>query len=135
MIDLFVFSLQPQLPTLPPGQLLSASPLFTMAPMKAMKAGAKPMTKGGLALALSEETELKKSDCMKVINSLAGVATKEVKSAGKFVIPGLCMVKTRLKPATKAGKREVFGKVMMVKAKPAKTIVKAYPVSALKKSI
>merc|ERR1712203_659901 len=95
----------------------------------------KPMTKGGLALALSEETELKKSDCMKVINSLAGVATKEVKSAGKFVIPGLCMVKTRVKPATKAGKREVFGKVMMVKAKPAKTIVKAYPVSALKKSI
>merc|ERR1711953_1100414 len=98
--------------------------------MGAMKAGAKPMTKGGLALALSEE-----SDCMKVINSLAGVATKEVKSAGKFVIPGLCMVKTRVKPATKAGKREDFGKVMMVKAKPAKTIVKAYPVSALKKSI
>merc|ERR1712186_90327 len=28
------------------------------------------------------ETEVKKSDCMKVINSLAGVATKEVKSAG-----------------------------------------------------
>merc|ERR1712154_446083 len=102
---------------------------------KVMKAAAKPMTKGGLALALAEETELKRSDCMKVINSLAGVATKEVKSAGKFVIPGLCMVKTRLKPATKAGKREVFGKVMMVKAKPAKTVVKAYPVAALKKSI
>ena len=34
-----------------------------------------------------------------------------------------------------AGKREVFGKVVMVKAKPAKTIVKAYCVAALKKSI
>merc|ERR1711976_292544 len=32
---------------------------------------------------------------------------------GQVRIPGLCMVKTRLKPATKAGKREVFGKVMM----------------------
>ena len=106
-----------------------------MAPMKAMKSGAKPMTKGGLAEALASETELKKSECMKVINSLAGVATKEVKKAGKFVLPGLCMVKTRLKPATKAGKREVFGKVVMVKAKPARTIVKAFPVSALKKSI
>ena len=55
--------------------------------------------------------------------------------AGKFVLPGLCMVKTRLKPATKAGKREVFGKLMVVKAKPARTIVKAYPVAALKKSV
>ena len=64
---------------------------------------------------------------------MAAVATKQVKSAGKATIPGLCMIKTRLKPATKAGKREVFGKVVMVKAKPARTIVKAFPVSALKK--
>ena len=31
-------------------------------------------------------------------------------------------------------KREVFGKVVMVKAKPARTVVKAFPVSALKKA-
>merc|ERR1711904_456354 len=105
------------------------------APMKAMKAGAKAMTKGGLAEALATETEIKKSECMKIVNSLAGIAAEQVKSAGKFVLPGICMVKTRLKPATKAGKREVFGKVMMVKAKPARTIVKAYPVAALKRSI
>ena len=40
-----------------------------------------------------------------------------------------------VKPATKAGKREIFGKMVVVKAKPAKTIVKAYCVAALKKSI
>jgi len=72
---------------------------------------------------------------MKVINSLADVATEQVKKVGKITIPGLCMIKTRKKPATKAGKREVFGKVVMVKAKPARMVVKAYPVSALKKSI
>merc|ERR1712173_390742 len=105
------------------------------APMKAMKAGVKPMTKGGLAQALSEATEIKKSECGKVLNSLSEIATQQVKSVGKFVLPGLCMVKTRLKPATKAGKREVFGKVVMVKAKPARTVVKAFPVSALKKSV
>merc|ERR1740120_643142 len=33
------------------------------------------------------------------------------------------MIKTRQKKATKAGKREVFGKIVMVKAKPAKTVV------------
>merc|ERR1712110_222968 len=86
----------------------------------------KPMTKGGLAQALSEATEIKKSECAKVLNSLGEIGTKQVKSAGKFVLPGLCMIKTRLKPATKAGKREVFGKVVMVKAKPARTVVKAF---------
>merc|ERR1712060_1020132 len=111
--------------------------LMGMAPkaMKAMKAAGKPLSKGGLADAIATETELKKKDCMKVLDSLAAVATGQVKSAGKVTIPGLCMVKTRQKPATKAGKREVFGKVVFVKAKPAKTVVKAYCVAALKKSI
>merc|ERR1711953_1236306 len=111
---------------------LSKSSHESMAPMKA---GAKPMTKGGVAEALAAETELKKSECAKIIDSLAGIATTQVKSAGKFVLPGVCMTKTRQKPATKAGKREVFGKVVMVKAKPARTVVKAFPVKALKKSV
>merc|ERR1712083_934708 len=116
-------------------------PSLAMAPMKAMKAKAMKaakagavMTKGGLAAALAEATEVKPAVARKMLETLAEVATKEVKK-GKFTIHGLCMIKTRVKPATKAGKREVFGKVMMVKAKPAKTVVKAYPVSALKKSI
>merc|ERR1719277_1663776 len=103
--------------------------------MKAMKASGKVLSKGGLAEALAAETELKKRDCMKVLDSLAAVATKQVKSAGKVTIPGLCMIKTRVKPATKAGKREIFGKMVVVKAKPAKTVVKAYCVAALKKSV
>merc|ERR1712178_76485 len=102
---------------------------------KAMKVSGKVLSKGGLADAIATETELKKKDCMRVMGSLAALATKQVKSAGKVTIPGLCMIKTRLKPATKAGKREIFGKMVVVKAKPAKTIVKAYCVAALKKSI
>merc|ERR1711879_59737 len=87
---------------------------------------------GRFAEALAAETEIKKSECMKIVNSLADIATQQVKSAGIFTIHGLCRIKTRVKPATKAGKREVFGKEIMVKAKPARTIVKAYPVAALK---
>merc|ERR1712190_553380 len=104
-----------------------------MAPMKAMNA--KAMTKGAIAEALSASTEIKKSECGKIINSLAEIATQEVKSTGIFTIPGVCRIKTRMKPATKAGKREVFGKVVMVKARPARKVVKAFPVSALKKSV
>merc|ERR1712039_369462 len=108
-----------------------------MAPkaMKSMKAAAKVLSKGGLAEAIATETEMKKKVVVGVLDSLASVATKQVKSAGKVTIPGLCMIKTRVKPATKAGKREVFGKVVFVKAKPAKTVVKGYCVAALKKSV
>merc|ERR1712007_220851 len=99
------------------------------------KATGKAMTKGAIADALASQCELKKSVVAKVMNSLSEVATKEVASTGIFTIPGLCRIKTRTKPATKAGKREVFGKLVMVKARPARTIVKAYPVKALKDSV
>jgi nucleoid DNA-binding protein len=105
-----------------------------MAPMKSASK-AKTMTKGAIAEALATECELKKTVCAKILNSLAGVAANEVKATGVFTIPGVCRLKIRTKPATKAGKREIFGKVVMVKAKPAKKIVKAFPVAALKASI
>nr|ABV22220.1 major basic nuclear protein [Karlodinium veneficum] len=105
-------------------------------PMKSMKAGAKKaMTKGALAKALATEHGLKQKACSDVLNSLASIATAEVKKAGIFSIPGLCRIKTRTKPATKAGVRNVFGKEVKVKAKPARTIVKGYCAAALKKQI
>merc|ERR1711957_332078 len=104
--------------------------------MKAMKgAGVRSLSKGGIADALAAATELKKSECSKVLDALADIGTKQVKSAGKFVIPGFVMIKTRRKPATKAGKRLMFGKEVKVAAKPAKTVVKAFCMAALKKSI
>merc|ERR1712007_289503 len=101
--------------------------------MAPMKATAKAMTKGALAEALATECELKKGVCAKLIGSLSEIATNEVVKSGIFTIPGICRIKTRMKPATRAGKREVFGKVVMVKARPARKVVKAFPVSALKK--
>merc|ERR1711866_28101 len=100
---------------------------------KTMKTAGKPMTKGAIAEALATSCELKKSACSKFIDSLAEIATKEVGKTGVFSLPGLCRFKLRTKPATKAGKREMFGKVVVVKAKPAKKIVKAFPVAALRK--
>merc|ERR1712039_1125895 len=108
---------------------------IAMAPMKTMKAATKCMSKGAIAQALAESCELKKSVCSGVIDSLAELATKEVVKTRVFALPGLCRLKTRTKPATKAGKREVFGKVVMVKAKPARKIVKAFPAKVLKDSI
>merc|ERR1711966_405734 len=101
---------------------------------KSMKAGAKKaMTKGALTKALAAEHGLKQKACSEVINSMVAIATKEVKAMGVFTLPGVCRIKPRTKPATKAGVRMMFGKETKVKAKPAKTIVKAFPVAALKK--
>merc|ERR1711879_186299 len=109
--------------------------LFQKMAPKAMKTMKPAMSKGALLEALTTSTEVKKSECSKLLACLATIATTEVKKAGVFTIPGLCRIKTRHKPATKAGKREIFGKMQIVKAKPARTVVKAFPVGALKKSI
>lgn len=69
------------------------------AAMKAMKT-AKVMSKGGLATELAEGSGLKKGEITKVLDSLAEIGTREVKKAGKFTLPGLCMIKTRKKKAT-----------------------------------
>merc|ERR1711981_1013704 len=107
-----------------------------MKAMKSMKAVAvKAMPKSGIADAIATAHDIKKSEASKMLDTLAGLAAKEVKSTGKFTIPGLCMIKTKKKPATKAGKRMMFGKEVVVKAKPAKTVVKALPVAALKSTI
>merc|ERR1712110_701201 len=92
------------------------------------KATGRPMSKGGLAEAIAGACELKRKVAVKAIDFLAGVATGEVKTKGVFTIPGVVRIKTRRKEATKACKKVMFGKEVMVKAKPAKTVVKAFAV-------
>merc|ERR1712062_645615 len=112
-----------------------SSASIAMAP-KGMKAAAtKTMTKGAIADALATSCELKKSVVMKLLGSLAEVGAAEVKKSGVFTIPGLARIKTRRKPATKATKRMMFGVETLVKAKPAKTVIKAFPTAALKGAI
>merc|ERR1719460_7716 len=105
--------------------------------MKSMKAKkvVKAMTRSDLVSALVTKTGVDKKGVSGYLSALTDLATAEVKKTGKFTIHGLCMLKTRIRPARKAGKSMAFGKVINVKARPATKIVKAYPVSALKQSI
>merc|ERR1712178_100627 len=103
--------------------------------MKAMKASGPAMTKGAIVKTLAEQHEMKTKVCSGFLESLATLATTEVKKTCIFTIPGLCRIKTRVKPATKAGVRMAFGQEIKVKAKPARTVVKAFPVAALKAQI
>ena len=130
---------QPFLPEV--GQPLVFSLSGRMAPTKkAMKGkvarkGGNSITKGELAEAVATATELKKSECSKVLTALADVVASNLKKSGRVIVPGIARVVTRTKPATKAGKREMFGQTVIVKARPARTVVKAFPVAALKQAI
>merc|ERR1712054_708254 len=104
--------------------------------MKVMKAKVvTAMPKSGIAEALASKTGLQKKAVSGMMGELVALATAEVKKTGKFTLPGLCVLKTRVRPARKAGTTTAFGKTIKVKARPAQKIVKAYCVSALKKSI
>merc|ERR1719263_1404609 len=96
---------------------------------------AKAMTKGAFTKKLAESQGLKHKASSELLKSFVEIAAKEVKKTGAFSIPGLCRLKTRVKPATKAGVRTMFGKEVKVGAKPARTIVKAFPAAALKKQV
>merc|ERR1712059_145499 len=98
-------------------------------------AGGKAMTKGTMVNDIATEHGLKTKEVSQVFDSLAAIATKEVKKTGVFTIPGVCRIKTRTKKATKAGVRMMFGQETKVKAKPARTVVKAFAVAALKRQI
>merc|ERR1712050_290052 len=86
-----------------PCQSPSRPTVYIVSAMGAMKA-VKAMPKGALTASIATSVELKKSQVSKVLDALAGVASEQVVKVGKFTIPGLVMIKTRKKPATKAGK-------------------------------
>merc|ERR1719267_123025 len=100
-----------------------------MKAMKSMKKGAKAMAKSAINAAIAEEHGMKPKQVAQVLDSLATIGATQVKKAGIFAIPGLCRIKTRRKKATKASTREIFGEMRKVKAKPAKTVVKAFAVA------
>merc|ERR1712193_292415 len=108
----------------------------TMKAMKVMKQKAvSAMPKSGITTTLADKTGLDKKSVAGLVESFVQLATAEVKKTGKFTIPGLCMLKTRIRPARKAGTSTAFGKTIKVKARPATKIVKVYCVKALKDSI
>lgn len=97
---------------------------------------AKPRTKTEIFNALAEETGLSKKDVGAVFDAMAGLIRKDLskKGPGVFNVPGLLKLKVIRKPATKAreGTNPFTGEPTIFKAKPARNVVKAQPLKALK---
>ncbi len=103
---------------------------------KAAAAGDKPRTKGEIYRELAERTGLTRKDVVAVFDEMSGMIKKDLgkRGPGVFTVPGLLKVKVVRKPATKArkGVNPFTGEEMMFKAKPARNVVKATPLKALK---
>ena len=104
------------------------------APAKKVTAVKAPMTKSVMISEIAGNTGLNKKQVNSVIDELAIIIERHIKSRapGKFILPGLIKVQVKKKPATKARKgiNPFTGEPTTFKAKPARRVVK---VTALKK--
>jgi len=108
-----------------------------MAKKKAAASGAgKARTKGEIYRELCERTGLSRKQVVTVFDEMSGLIRRDLgkRGPGIFTVPGLIKVRVVRKPATKArkGVNPFTGQEMMFKAKPARNVVKASPLKALK---
>ncbi len=89
------------------------------------------MTKSQLLTALAESTELSKKDVTLVLDELASLAYREVKTNGEFLVPGFGkLVKAHRK--ARMGRNPATGEAIQIKAK---TVVKFRLAKAAKDAV
>ena len=95
----------------------------------------KLMTKSELIAKIAgEHSDLKKSEIKGVMETLATIGYKELKKTGAFLFPGFAKFVVIKKPATKAreGINPFTKEPTVFKARPARKVIRARPVKAVK---
>jgi nucleoid DNA-binding protein len=104
--------------------------------LAAKGAAEKPMAKSEIYAKIAEKTELSKKDVAKVFDELSALVGDSLGKKGPkvFTIPGLLKITVVNKPATKARKgiNPFTKEEVMIKAKPARNVVKVRALKALK---
>ena len=99
----------------------------------------KPATKSEVLATISDQTELTKREVSAVFDALQDVIKKQLgkRGPGVFSIPGLMKLSVQRKPATKARKgiNPFTKEEIMIKAKPARNVVKIRPLKNLKEMV
>lgn len=100
---------------------------------------AKAATKSQVYQDLATATGLSRKQVASVFDALGELIKREMgkKGPGLFTIPGLVKLKLVRKPATKAreGINPFTKEKIMIKAKPARNVVKALPLKNLKEMV
>ncbi len=99
----------------------------------------KPMSKSEIVSSLAESTGLVKKDVLAVLEGIEGLISHSLgkKGPGVFALPGLLKIQVTLKKATpaKEGINPRDGSKIMIKAKPARKVVKVRALKKLKEFI
>ena len=97
----------------------------------------KRMSKSQFINTFAEKTGMNKKQATATLNTLNALAVEQLHSSGELVIPGLVKLNVAEKPATQAreGINPFTKQPMVFKAKPARKVVKAHPVKALKDAV
>ena len=100
---------------------------------------AKLMSKSELVKKIADQHSngLSRKDIKGVIESFASVGYKELKKTGAFFVPGFAKFVVIKKPATKAreGINPFTKEPTIFKAKPARKVIRARPVKAVKDAV
>ena len=95
------------------------------------------MSKTELIQKIADECSMAKKDVKAVMEGLAGVAYKELRKSGTFMLPGFAKFIVVKKPATKErqGINPFTKEPTVFKAKPARKMLRVRPVKAAKDAV
>lgn len=101
------------------------------------KSVTKARTKSEVFGQIAEAAGLTRKQVATVFDEMAGMIKKDLRSAGIFTVPGLMKITVIRKPATKARKgiNPFTKEEIMIKAKPARRVVKVRPLKSLKEMV
>jgi nucleoid DNA-binding protein len=97
----------------------------------------KRMSKSQFVAAVAETSGLGKKEASAALAAMNTIVTSELNRNGEITIPGLLKLVVVQKPAVPAGERRnpFTGEMKMYPAKPARKVVKARPIKALKDAV
>jgi DNA-binding protein HU-beta len=95
------------------------------------------MSKSEFLSALAEKTGLNKKQAASAMDAVSSIVSEQLKSHGEVIIPGLIKLIVSDKAATPEheGINPFTKEPATIKAKPARKVVKARPVKALKDAV
>ena len=95
------------------------------------------MSKSEFLSALAEKTGLNKKQAASAMDAVSAIVSEQLKASGEVTIPGLIKLNVSTKAATAEhpGTNPFTKLPTIIKAKPARKVVKARPVKALKDAV
>jgi DNA-binding protein HU-beta len=97
----------------------------------------KAMSKSELIQRVAEQSNLSRSDVSRVLAALEDVGHAELKNTGTFTLPGFVKFVAAEMPATEAhqGINPFTKEPMMIEAKPARKVIRARLLKAMKDAV